>query len=95
MSIASLLGALASETRRSAIMLDDPVGSRVGYCYRKAELFRLAADGYAQAAAHETESANMVRVWQSRAAKASADAEFWMRHAKLHEEIEAVTFEPA
>ena len=95
MSLSALLGALAREANSAAIMVEETHFSRIGYCAHKAELFRLAADGFAQAAAHETESANMVQVWQSRATKAAASADFWERHARLYEEIEAITFEPA
>jgi len=95
MSLASLLGALANQARRSAVMVDETAGFRAGHCAHKAELFRLAAEGFAQAAAHETESASMAQVWHSRAAKASADAAFWSRHADHWLEQEAAAFEPA
>jgi hypothetical protein len=37
----------------------------------------------------------MAQVWHSRAAKASADAAFWSRHADHWLEQEAAAFEPA
>ena len=95
MSLSALLGALAREANTTAIMIEEAGVSRAGYCFRKSEMFRLASDGFAQAAALETESDDMIQVWRSRATKAAASADFWERHARLHEDIDALTFEPA
>jgi hypothetical protein len=95
MSLSALLGALASQTRHAAVMVDETQGFRAGFCAHKAELFRLAADGFAQAAALETESTKAAARYQDKAARAAADAAFWSRHADHWLELEAAAFEPA
>jgi len=95
MSLSALLGALAREANSAAIMVEEAGVSRVGYCARKAELFRLAADGFAQAAALETESDAARQMWQHRATKAAAAAASWSSYADHWLKHEAAAFEPA
>jgi len=95
MSLASLLAALASETRHSAVMIGEPGRYSHDICVHKAELHRLAAEGFAQAATLETESAKAAARYQEKAARYAADAKFWSHHADLMLEQEAAAFEPA
>jgi hypothetical protein len=64
-------------------------------CVRKAVAFRLASEGFAQAAALETESVKAAARYQDQAARAAANAKFWSHHADLMLEREAAAFEPA
>jgi hypothetical protein len=95
MSIASLLADLAAEARHSAVMIGEPGHYSYDVCVRKATLQRLAAEGFAQAATLETESAKMAARYRDNAARYAADANFWSRHADLMLEREASAFEPA
>ena len=95
MSLASLLSALASEARRSAVMAGDPGRYSYDICTHKAELFRLASEGFTQAAALETESTKAAARYQDQAARTRANAAFWAYHAELLLEIEASAFQPA
>lgn len=95
MSLASLLATLAAETRHSAVMTGEPGHYSYDVCVRKAELQRLASEGFAQAATLETESAKMAARYQEKATRYAADAAFWSRHADHWLEQEAAAFEPA
>lgn len=93
--LASLLATLAAEARRSAVMAGDPGRYSHDICTHKAELFRLASEGFTQAAALETESAKAAARYQDQAARTAANAKFWSHHAELLLEIEASAFQPA
>lgn len=96
MSLPALLAALASQTRHDAVMAADEANPySYDICLHKAELWRLTSEGFAQAAALETESEKTAARYHDSAARASASATFWSHHAEKLLEREAAAWEPA